>query len=118
MKKKKVVISCDHGGYGLSRAAIKQLARVGLTRDCPRDSLDLVYIVKNLKRASWGECATLKIVEIEPELGFKINMSASGAEWLTTIFFTSKQELIDGLGKRRLALAMSADEIKIKKLTF
>lgn len=104
---KEIVINNNCGGFGLSDEAIRlYLTKKGIeftkkpsrwdstgidfyinddkffsVRDIKRDDPILVELVKELNIASFGECATLKIIEIPDDVEWQIE-EYDGSEWV------------------------------------
>ena len=105
----KVVINKCYGGLGLSKRAIEAfLKRKGVAfwtkevftgspdyytspdmteesffseYDIPRNDPDLVAVVEELGEASYGSCASLKVVEIPDDIEWGIE-DYDGVEWI------------------------------------
>ena len=80
----KVVYNACYGGFGLSKKAAEKLAELGVEEaieylkekesyplyliKTPRHDPRLVQVVEELGKESWGDCAKLKIEEIDCEI--------------------------------------------------
>lgn len=97
----KIVINSDFGGFSLSRKAFLKLRKMKnkyaleepdigekwsdgsgprknnlgdhFLTDIPRDDKDLVKVVKELGKKSWGEMASLKIVTVPNGVSWEIS---------------------------------------------
>lgn len=106
--KREIVINSDYGGFGLSDKAIERLfelkgwnlvkedyksfitlyyrdeikeSNLFNERDLPRDSFDLVQVVKELGHEASGRFASLKIVTIPSDVEWVL-MEHDGREWI------------------------------------
>jgi len=103
----KVVINSDYGGFGLSDAAIREVARrkgLELTgydksfalgvciytdqfgdefydRNLDRDDPDLIAVVEEMGASANGLCAELVVVEVPDDVSWHIEEYA-GMEWV------------------------------------
>jgi len=72
----KVVINNDWGGFSLSREAYEKLGLEwdGYGYDYSEDRANplLVKVVEELGKDAWGDCATLKVVEIPDDIKWTI----------------------------------------------
>ena len=83
----KIVINCEHGGFGLSQQALVRYAELSgqefpsfrwdIRRDCPH----LVQVVQELGSAANSPYAELKVVEIPNGVEWQID-EYDGNEWV------------------------------------
>ena len=84
----KVVINTVYGGFGLSDKAFAEYCkRKNLNEketgewDIPRDDSDLIDIVETMGEESFGNFASLRIVEIPDDVNWFIQ-EHDGREWI------------------------------------
>lgn len=87
-KKRKIVINVDYGGFGLSDKALARLTELKGTyfdiyniKEIERHDPDLVKVVEELGKESWGRWSQLKIVKIDADDKYII-VDYDGAETL------------------------------------
>lgn len=87
---RRVVINCEHGGFGLSRDAwVLFCGRHGWDPDdsnfnesyIDRDDPDLIWVVEEMGILANGRFANLKIVEIPADVEWQID-EYDGLEWV------------------------------------
>lgn len=88
----KIVINCRHGGFGLSRKALNEYCtRKGIETvseyRIDRTDPDLVAVVEFMGKASWGNYAELKIVEVPDQVEWTIQ-EYDGKEWVAEVHRT------------------------------
>lgn len=88
-----IVINCEHGGFGLSQAALVRYSELSgqefpsfrweLRRDCPH----LVKTVLELGSAANAAYANLKVVTIPDDVEWQID-EYDGNEWIAEVHRT------------------------------
>ncbi len=85
-----IVINCEHGGFGLSDEAMElyaafcrdaQIEPCEYDSEIPRDSQQLVSVVKVLGERASSRYARLKIVTIPDDVEWTV-MEYDGSEWI------------------------------------
>jgi DNA primase len=83
-----IVINNCYGGFGLSERAILEYRKMaGITdpefydRDVPRNDPYLIKIIRDLGMSANGTHASLKIVEVPPDVEWQIE-EYDGNEWV------------------------------------
>jgi len=88
----KVVINRCFGGFGLNRKAREEFCtRKGIQDisdyEIDRADPDLVAVVESMGKASWGNHAQLKIVEVPDEVEWTVQ-EYDGMEWVAEVHRT------------------------------
>ena len=89
----KIVINCEHGGFGLSELAqlrYRELAGIPLSEfrwELDRSDPHLVKVVEELGTQANGKYANLKVVEIPDGVTWQID-EYDGCEWVAEAYRT------------------------------
>ena len=74
------VINTVHGGFGLSKEALKNLG-MNNADSLKRNDPKLVRVVRKMGKEANGECADLRLVSVKPNRRYVV-FDYDGLEWL------------------------------------